>query len=157
MLKLASIFCDHMVLQRDKAVAVWGLTEPSADITVEIQRQTVTVAADQSGTWQVILAPLTASFEEELVVSTNREVLTLRDVQVGEVWLAGGQSNMEYPMCFDLSYESELSSCDDDALRFYDVPEISYVGQQEDADYSLYGFWRKATLNLVFCHCLLFC
>lgn len=145
MLELASIFDNNMVLQRGKTVVIWGLAEPHAHITVQIQGQTATAVADNEGVWQVTLAPLHTSFAEKLVVQTDCEELILQDVQVGEVWLAGGQSNMELPMCFDLSYESERASCTDDALRFYDVPETSYIGQLKDADYSLYGFWRRAT------------
>lgn len=133
-----------MVLQRNKPVTVWGQADPGTSITVTIQNQTVMARADGDGRWTAVLQPLAESFQETLTVASGADACVLQDVQVGEVWLAGGQSNMELPMCFDLTYESELADCTDDSLRFYDVPEISYPGQDRDADYSLYGHWRRS-------------
>mgnify|MGYP002796833960 CR=1 FL=1 len=144
MIRLANIFGDSMVLQRGKPLPVWGQAAPGAGVTVSIQGRKAAAAADATGCWRAELPPLEASFAETLTVACGGETLTLRDVQVGEVWLAGGQSNMEFQMRYDLQYAEEQPLCADDALRFYDVPEISYPGQDAEADYSLYGVWRKA-------------
>ena len=145
MLQLAKIFGDSMVLQREKPVPVWGQATPGSRVTVEIQGKTAAADAGADGQWSLTLEPLHTSFEETMTVEGDGETIVFHQVQVGEVWLAGGQSNMELPMCFDLTYEEERAACADDALRFYDVPEISYVGQDQEADYSVYSVWRRST------------
>ena len=144
MIRFAKPFGDSMILQRGKPLPVWGQATPCSTVTVGIQGQRAVATADETGSWQTTLAPLTASFAETLTATCGTQAVTLRDVQVGEVWLAGGQSNMEFAMLYDLAFESEQAVCQDDALRFYDVPEISYPGQDREADYTLYGVWRKA-------------
>lgn len=144
MLELAKIFGDHMVLQRGTPLPVWGRADAGARVELEIQGKRAAATAGADGRWRAELPPLQTSFAETLTVAAGGRTRTLRDVQVGEVWLAGGQSNMEYMMYFDLDAESERPACADDALRFYDVPEIAYPGQDAEADYAAYGFWRKA-------------
>lgn len=96
-LKLANVFSDHMVLQRDKPVAVWGWGEPGTSVIVRFagQEQLAQVAAD--GKWSTKLAPLTASTEGrtlEVSPAEGGKSLRVQDILVGEVWLGSGQSNM---------------------------------------------------------------
>jgi len=103
-LRLSQVFGDHMVLQRDKPVKVWGWAGKGERVTIAFagQKRTATAAAD--GTWLITLRPMPASAEpRELVVSAagaGAAALTVRcaDVLVGEVWLLGGQSNTEMPL-----------------------------------------------------------
>ena len=94
--KLASPFTDHMVLQRELPVPVWGWADPGEQITVSFagQKKTTTTAAD--GKWRIDLAALTASAESREFVIAGKNTLTLKDVLVGEVWLGSGQSNMDF-------------------------------------------------------------
>jgi len=99
--KLASPFTDHMVLQREMKVPVWGVADAGAQVTVEFAGQKKSATAGADGQWRVTLDPLAASAEPRdfAVSSVNRESksqnLKLTDVLVGEVWLASGQSNMD--------------------------------------------------------------
>jgi sialate O-acetylesterase len=98
-LRLSQVFGDHMVLQRDKPVRIWGWAGKGETVTVEFagRKQTATAAAD--GTWLVTLDARPASAEpRELVVSASGTSVKCADVLVGEVWLLGGQSNMEMPL-----------------------------------------------------------
>ena len=98
-LRLPGVFSDGMVLQRGKPAAVWGTADPGARVTVQFARQTVRTRAAADGSWQVALAPMEASMEPRiLTVRSGRERREYRDVLVGEVWLASGQSNMEFNM-----------------------------------------------------------
>lgn len=98
-LELASPFSDHMVLQRDKPVRVWGQANAGAQVTVEFANQRVTVTADPQERWLAELAPLPAnSTGRPLLVRSGDQTRTIEDVLVGEVWLLGGQSNMEMPL-----------------------------------------------------------
>jgi sialate O-acetylesterase len=100
--KLASPFTDHMVLQREMPVPVWGTATPGERITVQFAGQNKSAVTDPDGRWRVELTSLAASTESrELVVSSTGqrsgiETLKLSDLLVGEVWLASGQSNMDF-------------------------------------------------------------
>ncbi|MCX7008164.1 MAG: sialate O-acetylesterase, partial [Kiritimatiellaeota bacterium] len=93
-LKMGAPFSDHMVLQRDTAVPVWGTAAPSEIVTVEFAGQKKTVTADASGKWLVKLDPLPANGEPRALKVNS---LVLADVLVGNVWLCSGQSNMGFP------------------------------------------------------------
>jgi sialate O-acetylesterase len=96
-IKMASPFTDHMVLQRGQPVPVWGTSSNAGDpITVRFAGQTQATTADADGRWKVQLAPLTAGGPYELAVETTDSQVRLEDVLVGEVWLASGQSNMDF-------------------------------------------------------------
>lgn len=88
---LPAVFSDHMVLQRDVPVPVWGTAAAGEKVTVKFQGQEKTATADASGTWLVRLDPLrTSATPDTLVVNGT----TITDVLVGDVWLGSGQSNM---------------------------------------------------------------
>ena len=89
--KLPSVFSDHMVLQRDMAVPIWGTAAPGEKVTVKFRDQEQTTTAGTNGQWQVKLNPLKAGGPDQLVVNT----VTNEDVLVGEVWVGSGQSNMQ--------------------------------------------------------------
>lgn len=145
MLKPALIFGNDMVLQREKEIAVWGVAEPFAKVEVNVQGITASTVSDENGAWRAMLPPLKTSFEETVTVISETESITYTGVQVGEVWLAGGQSNMEFYMRYDADFSTEKDACDDEDIRFFDYPEVSYIGQIEEADYGQhYGFWRRS-------------
>ena len=92
--RLAALFGDHMVLQREAAVSAWGTATPDEVITVELGKQKLSTRADKDGKWRVRLAPLKPGAPLELTV-TGQNKIVLRDVLVGDVWLCSGQSNMD--------------------------------------------------------------
>ncbi len=97
--QLASPFTDHVVLQRELPVPVWGTAEPGEHVTVSFAGQTKSVAAGDNGTWRIDLDPLTASADSRVLRVTGSATLQpieLTDVLVGEVWLCAGQSNMDF-------------------------------------------------------------
>ena len=95
-IKPHGLFADNMVLQRDSKVAVWGTTDKENSVTVTFGDQTVT-AKPANNTWKVELAALKASAEpRELVVTQGDQSIALKNVLVGDVWLCGGQSNMQW-------------------------------------------------------------
>lgn len=143
MLKTALLFGDGAVLQRDKRIPIWGYAAPHAPVSISVQGQTARTTANEKGEWLAYCGPLRASRAEEVCIRSGDEQLRLRDVAVGEVWIAGGQSNMELPMRYDAALREELARCDGD-IRFFDYPEVAYEGQLEEADYSQwYGHWMR--------------
>lgn len=94
--KLASPFTDHMVLQRDLPVPVWGWADAGEQVTVSFAGQKKSATTGVDGKWRIDLAPLATSAESRDFVVTGKNTLTLHDVLVGEVWLGSGQSNMVF-------------------------------------------------------------
>jgi sialate O-acetylesterase len=92
--KLPSIFSDHMVVQREAMVPVWGWADPGETVTVTIAGQSKSVTADARGDWSVKLDQLKAAGPLTLTVK-GKNTLTVEDILIGEVWLASGQSNMQ--------------------------------------------------------------
>ncbi len=101
---LAFIFQDHMVLQRDMPVNVWGWADPGAEVKLSFAGQEKTTISGQDGKWEIALDPMPASAEgREMAISSGKDSIKLGDILVGEVWMAGGQSNMERTFSTDLS------------------------------------------------------
>lgn len=86
-------FSDHMVLQRDMAVPVWGSAGAGEAVTVTFRGQARNTVADANGKWTVRLDPLSAGGPDDLIIA-GANTITLTDVLVGEVWVGSGQSNM---------------------------------------------------------------
>ena len=145
MLKIAHVFQSGMILQRQMPVHIWGCASPGEKIIVQIQGKHGQVRADESGQWQIILPALEKSFQETMTISGEMEQQELRDIGIGEVFIAGGQSNMEFWMRYEKHYSEALATCEDSWVRFYDVPKLSYDGKEKDFDYHNVGIWRKAT------------
>lgn len=124
---LAAVFTDHMVLQRNKNINIWGCAYTATDVTVELCGKSVTTRAE-SGKWKVVLPPMEAGGPYELKVTDNRGgELVLRDVMIGEVWLAGGQSNMELELQNALNGKGVLQNIKDVNVRFYYTQKIAYI------------------------------
>lgn len=116
-MSLSPLFTDHMVLQRQKPVRLFGTGEGRVRVSfLEEERETDCV----NGRWSVLLSPREAGGPYELTVRIGDECVVLRDILVGEVWLAGGQSNMALPL--RQSYQGEEEATDCPALRFFTVP-----------------------------------
>lgn len=95
-LKLAPAFSDHMVLQRDKPIVIWGEAAPNAAVDVTLGDAKQEATADAAGHWRLSLKPQPASVEPRVlkVTSAGKDVI-VNDVLVGDVWLCAGQSNMQ--------------------------------------------------------------
>lgn len=116
-LRLPAIFADHAVLQQNAAVPVWGWSEPGATILVAIAGQKQSATADAGGRWRVDLSPVKAGGPYELSVSCGAQQLVLKDILFGEVWLASGQSNMQWSIKNTDNWEQELAQCANDSIR----------------------------------------
>ena len=100
-LRIAHIFSDHMVLQREAFVPVWGWGEPGKTVTVEPSwygGKTATAKVAKDGTWRLDIETGAAGGPYALTVKSGKESITLTDVLFGEVWVCSGQSNMEMPI-----------------------------------------------------------
>ncbi len=136
---LPPVFSDHMVLQRDRAVKVWGQAAPDETVTVSFADREATARAGGDGEWALYLGPFTASAEARAltVTGTGGATRTIRDVLVGEVWLASGQSNMEKPLGEMRgqkptdNHGEEIAAADHPTLRLFQVPHKGEVKRPE--------------------------
>ncbi len=139
-LTLASPFTDHMVLQRDQPVPVWGWAKPGASVTVSFAGQEKEATANESGRWQLSLDPLAGSAEgAPFSVRAGGEgdsEITLNDVVVGEVWICSGQSNMQ----MGRSAVPELRGLPETNLRTFEVKRTVAFAEQETCE----GKWQLA-------------
>jgi sialate O-acetylesterase len=139
-IKLPAFIADHMVLQRDTAVPVWGWAKPGEEVTVLFAGQTKASKADEKGKWLVKLDPLAASAEPREMKIGPRVV---KDVLVGEVWLASGQSNMGFPLSSAHNADQALAAAGDPLLRFFTVQNATAPQPQDN----LRGRWDLSDPN----------
>ena len=116
--KLHPLFSDSMVLQRDVKVPIWGTAAAGEKVTVEFGGQKVEAKADEQGRWRAELAPLAATAEARDLIVRATNMVTVRNVVVGDVWLAGGQSNMDSPLSSGSAAQA-LPEATNSLIRFF--------------------------------------
>jgi len=120
-LHLSRLFCDHMVMQRQMPVPVWGWAAAGAEVVVTIDGQEKKAVADKDRKWMVRLDPLAVGEPRKLSVRCDAETLAVSDILVGEVWLCAGQSNMEWPLTAAANAPAEIAAADHPNLRLFEV------------------------------------
>lgn len=139
---MPSIFSSHMVLQQKQKNPIWGKADPGAVLTVQFgdQVQEVTVGAD--GRWMAALKPRTAgNTAYDLRVSLDAESLYFDDILIGEVWVASGQSNMQWSVKQSNDPEKEIAAAKYPNLRLFYVKRVVADTPQEDCE----GTWEACT------------
>jgi sialate O-acetylesterase len=135
--RLPHVFGSHMVLQRQKPVPVWGWADPGEAITVTLHQQSHRAKADAGGRWRVTLDPMEAGGPYQLTVRGRKNILTLDDVLLGEVWLCSGQSNMEWPLSRAANAEAEIRTATHPQIRQFLVKKAISLTPNDDLD----GTW----------------
>ena len=135
MLKLAEIFTDHMVLCRDRETVIWGETDRTVYACLDGVQQGFACI----GRFEITLPPHAAGGPHTLELKTDGECLTFKDVWFGEVWLAGGQSNMEYRLQADREFDLARQEADLPLVRQFEVPRANYPEMREEHP----GLYRK--------------
>jgi len=121
---LPKIIGDNMVLQRGGPVPIWGQASPGEAVTVLFAGQQKRAVTDPTGHWQVMLDALPASAEPRDMTITGNNSLQLKNILVGEVWLCGGQSNMEYAV--NRSTAGAPAATSSDALLAQEIEHPDY-------------------------------
>ena len=126
--KLHPIFTGNMVLQRDKALPVWGTADPGEAVSVVLARsakknsRSLKTIADAKGNWRVNLNPVKVGEPVELTVS-GKNTITLKNILMGDVYICSGQSNMEWPMSLTNNAEAEIAAANFPNIRLLTVPK----------------------------------
>lgn len=143
--ELPRVFADGMVLQRDQPLPVWGKAAPGAQVRIDFAGRQVTVKAAADGNWRAQLAALPAGGPYVLSIDDKAAPKQLRDVYVGEVWVASGQSNMEWPLAQTDGAEAAIAVANDPLIRHFKIPK-SWAGAPQ---WQLAGGdWRQATSRI---------
>lgn len=143
---LANIFGDHAVLQRDRPIAIWGSATPGTPVTVKLDDRSVTSQAGNDGKWRTTLPAMKAGGPYTLEVSGGGATQRLADIMVGDVFLCGGQSNMEFQVKHATGLEV-IPSANDAALRFTTIPDSSKTAPAGDLAKRV--DWRSVTPETV--------
>ena len=122
-LRLSRLVGDGMVMQRNASVPVWGWARPGQDVVVTFDRKTHRAKADASGHWKVTLPPRGAGGPHQMTVAANGQRVQVRDILIGDVWLASGQSNIEWTVADSRNAAQEIAAARDPRIRHFKVPQ----------------------------------
>jgi len=137
-----AIFGDHMVLQQESKVPVWGTAEPGEKVTVTVGDHQTSTTAGADGTWRVDLSPFSNGAPATTMTIQGKNALTFQDVLIGDVWLASGQSNMEAALTYDYNGKDEAAKAKDPQLRLFRVARATSVQPMSDVS-SPFKWGRK--------------
>ncbi|MCX7934777.1 MAG: hypothetical protein N3A66_05910, partial [Planctomycetota bacterium] len=132
-MKLAGIFGDHGVLQQGSPIPVWGWAKPGVQVKAALGNLAAETRARGDGYFFLLLPPLRAGGPYELQVKAAGKTATVRDLLVGEVWLASGQSNMQWTLadCGSQGQEA-IRQARQDKIRMITIPREAALGGQND-------------------------
>jgi sialate O-acetylesterase len=131
---LARIFGDHVVLQRDRNLSVYGRANPGDSVTVALAGVTQQATAGADGHWRVVLPALSAGGPYRLTARTQDREQTVDDVLIGDVWLCSGQSNMEFVVRNTLNAGNEALHSANNGLRQVTIPRFAAAAPRADFD-----------------------
>lgn len=129
----AAVFGDHMVLQRQKPVLIWGRAEVGEVVTVKLAGRKAQATAEADGLWRVELPALDAGGPHTLTIR-GKNTLKFKDVLIGEVWLCSGQSNMEWPVLRTVDAKREIATARDRKIRHLKIPHRAAGAPVEDVE-----------------------
>jgi len=142
--KLPGVMGDHMVLQQEVAIPVWGWAEPGEKVTVTLGDQSKTSTACEAGKWSVTFEAMKAGGPYVLKVQ-GKNLVELKDVLVGEVWLCSGQSNMQWTVSSSANRDEEIAAGDYPKLRMFTVDRKTALEPQSTCG----GSWQVASPQTV--------
>ena len=142
---LARIFGNHVVLQRDRPIDIYGMASPGETVTVTLSGATQQATAGANGRWRVALPALPAGGPHTLTARTKDRQQNADDVLIGDVWLCSGQSNMEWVVRNTLNAWNEAQHSANDRIRQVTIPRFAAAAPRADFDAALE--WKIAGPN----------
>ena len=143
-MRTAAIFSDHMVLQREKPIKVWGDGADGRRVTVTIAGHSASDTV-RDGKWCVTLPPMSAADGLIMTICSGAVQIVYREIAVGEVWLCGGQSNMEFEIKDELNGQKTLDSLSPECgVRFYYTPKQRMIDSDFERNERL-SVWNMAS------------
>ena len=122
---LHNLFQSNMVLQRDKPIAIWGRAAPDESVTVSFAGQTQTAKAAPDRSWKVTFPAMAANTTpQQMMVKGKDRTITLDNILIGDVWVMGGQSNMQHPLSRVEEGNVEIASANFPGIRLLTIPAL---------------------------------
>ena len=131
---LPAVFGNHMVLQQNSSIRIWGWSEVEEKVSIKPSWDTTTyyAAGNSLAKWDAVIHTPKAGGIYTITVKGAYNEIIIEDVLIGEVWLASGQSNMEMTVYWGLKYDEEVKNATNTSIRFFYIPKSSAAYPQED-------------------------
>ena len=120
--QMPKVFSSNMVLQRDMFIPVWGKAEPGSDIKIDFAGAEISAITKPSGDWKIFLPDMSAGGPYEMKVSSKDTTVLFSNVMLGDVWVASGQSNMQWSVNNSNNAEQEIAQANYPNIRLFTVP-----------------------------------
>ena len=141
---MACIFTDHMVLQRDQPLPVWGWAAPGRAVTIEVGPHFARTRTNAEGRWRLTLPSLESGKGPlTMTVKAGDETIRLTDILVGEVWLCSGQSNMEMRVHESAEAKTEIKAANHPSIRLFNIPRPAAMASDPQDD--VVGQWQACS------------
>lgn len=118
-----ALFSDNMVVQQGVPINVWGTARAGERISVKLGWQEASATADSAGNWSVKIDAMKPGQPLSMTIAGENTV-TFKNVAVGEVWVASGQSNMQWPVRASTNADKEIADADHPGIRLFTVPRV---------------------------------
>ena len=158
--RLPGFFGDHMVLQQESEIPLWGWCDPGEEIRVTLDGNEATTSGDSSGTWRLTLPAMIAQTTPLTLRVEGTNTIEINDILIGEVWLCSGQSNMEWTVDRSTNHDAEIAAADFPFIRHMKVARRSSTTPLDDIEadwtvcspqvagsYTAAGFFMARTLH----------
>jgi len=140
-IKLPRLISNGMVLQREKPIKIWGWADVGEKVEVRFAGTDLVTQAGSDGKWQLLLPAMKAGGPKRMIIK-GTNLITLEDILIGDVWLCGGQSNMELTMHTAKEiYQKEIANANNPSIRQFLVKQNYSFYQQQDLEPSS---WKSA-------------
>ncbi|MFD2864125.1 sialate O-acetylesterase [Mucilaginibacter antarcticus] len=130
--RTSKMFGDNMVLQRGMAVPVFGWADPGEQVTIDFMDKSYTTTAGTDGKWKLKLGKYKAGGPYQMRINGKSNVLNYSNILIGEVWLASGQSNMEFGIQTDKNGKDAIAKATDNQIHLFYVPMMLSLTRQDD-------------------------
>jgi sialate O-acetylesterase len=140
-IRLPAIFSENMVLQRDVPIKIWGWADNNEEIEVHFINQVKKVKANKRGEWSLQLDPMPYGGPYLMHIKGRDSNITLKNILIGEVWLASGQSNMEWTVKDVKDAPTEIRKADYPQIRAFNVEKALSPEPKSD----LNGMWQSCS------------
>ncbi len=139
--RVPAIFGSNMVLQRNMRAPIWGTASPGEQVVVQIGARKTRTTANESGHWMVSVGPYPAGGPHKVLISGQNNTLEFDNVLFGEVWVASGQSNMEWPLVLARDGENEVRNATNPKIRLFVVAKAALAEPATDCK----GSWAECS------------
>ena len=119
--RLPALISDHMLLQRDTPLRIWGWADAGEQVTVGLLGQSVSTTTSSDGRWEAFLKPIPAQSTSATLTISGKNTITINDVLVGEVWMGSGQSNMAWTVNRSNNSAAEIAAANYPQIRIFKV------------------------------------